>query len=588
MKSTLISIALLAMALSGCAEKSSPSADDRLNKLMENYWDRYVQIRPLAANVFGDMRYLDRMDDYSEAGAQKLRENIAASLEAAHNITRADLSADNQTNYDMFIWMLENEGPAFDLPTRFQPISTISSWHSIIPLLSARTIIRSEDDGDTYVRRLNNTGAMADQIMALLRAGINTGYVHPCDSFKNYHQSITVPESAEKSPAYVPVLRMESALPDDVKARIKAAIISAIENTVTPAYARYRAFMRDEYQPACRDSYGLSALDGGSEAYEYWVRYYATTPDMTADKVHALGLSEVARIRAEMQAVIDEVGFEGTLADFFGFMRTNPEFYTEDPEIYLAQIASIAKRIDAKLPEYFAYQPRNRFTTTKIPDSIAPRTTVAFYQPGSAKTGTPGQYFVNLYNLKTKSLNSLPALGIHEASPGHHWQLSIQQELSDMPSFRRYYYISAFGEGWGLYTEFLGEEMGIYKTPYEYFERLTFEMWRACRLVVDSGIHAKGWSRQQAIDYMADNTSLSLDNITNEVDRYITLPGQAISYKLGELKIKSLRREAEDALGARFSLRDWHAHLLLGGSLPLAALEKRMDAWVADQLTKSE
>jgi len=566
------------------ATNSEASDDTVLDAVMTRYWDRQMQLRPLAGNLFGDSRYMDRLDDYSEAGFQGLRDNIDDTLAAAAKINRAALSAANQTNYDMLIWMLENERPALDQPTRYQPFSSISSWNSILPVIAANTLIRTRADADDYIKRLSQTGALADQMIALVKQGIARGYVHPCDSITGYHATITVPDTAQQSFAYIPATRLSDSLSKATQDQIAADITAEIDNTVTPALQRYRDFIRDDYEPKCRHTYGLSALEGGRDAYEYWVRYYATTGDMTADRVHTLGLSEVARIRGEMQAVADEVEFDGDLAAFFEFMRTNPDFFTDDPEVYLSRVARIAKRIDEQLPAYFAYQPRNRFTTTPVPDSIAPRTTIAYYQPGSAKSGTPGRYFVNLYNLKTKSLNGLPALSIHEASPGHHWQISIQQELQNVPDFRRFYYISAFGEGWGLYTEYLGQEMGIYETPYEYFERLSYEMWRACRLVVDSGIHAKGWSRQQAIDYMAANSSLSTENITNEVDRYITLPGQAISYKLGELKIKQLRQEAEDALGEAFSLRDWHAHLLLGGALPLAALETRMDAWVASEL----
>ncbi|MEM7677292.1 MAG: DUF885 domain-containing protein, partial [Myxococcota bacterium] len=355
---------------------------------------------------------------------------------------------------------------------------------------------------------------------------------------------------------------------------------AVVESTVVPAYQRYATFIRSEYVPSCRSTYGLSALEGGATAYEALVEYYSTLPGTTSKSVHALGLSEVSRIRAEMVAIMREVEFEGGLPAFFEYMRTHPAFFISDEKDFLAHISSISKEIDRKLPEFFAHIPRNRFALTPIPEASAPKGPIAYYMPGSFKDGVAGQYYVNLYNLPAKSLNRLPALTLHEAEPGHHFQISIQQELGELPKFRRFYYISAYGEGWGLYSEYLGREMGIYRTPYERFAQLSFEMWRACRLVVDTGIHAKGWTRRMAIDYMAQNSSLSIANITNEVDRYITFPGQAISYKIGELKIKALRAAAEQRLGARFSLRDFHAHLLRAGAVPLPVLERRMSAWV--------
>jgi len=283
-----------------------------------------------------------------------------------------------------------------------------------------------------------------------------------------------------------------------------------------------------------------------------------------------------------MQSIIDSIEFEGDIAAFFEFMRTSEQFKPKSETHYMWATADIAKRIDAALPAFFEMLPRTPFTIVPVPEATAPHSAVGYYTPGSQKNGTPGKYHLNLYDLKSKSLAELPSLTLHEASPGHHQQITLAQEMSDMPKLRKSYYMSAFGEGWALYSEFLGEEMGIYQTPYESFGRLTFEMWRACRLVVDTGIHAKGWTRQKAIDFMLENTSLSELNIRAEIDRYITWPGQAVSYKYGELKIKELRRRAEKALGKKFNLRSFHSYLLGAGALPLEVLESRVDQWIAE------
>ena len=460
----------------------------------------------------------------------------------------------------------------------------MGGWYASLPQLVALTPFRTIRDYDDYIARLGQVGRLADEMIALSRRGIETGYVHPCDSLQGIVDGVDtlVPVSFDKSFAYRPAERIPTAL-NSSEANIRTRLRAVIEKTVTPAYRRYAKFLRDEYVPSCRKTHGLGALNNGAQTYADLVRYFSTLPDMTPERIHQIGLAEVERIRGQMQAIVRKVEFKGDLRSFFKMMRTKRDFFARDKESYLARIAVISKEIDRQLPRFFAYVPRNRFALTPIPDAIAARATIAYYQPGSAKDGVPGQYFVNLHDLASKSLVELPALSLHEAEPGHHFQISIQQELDDLPRFRRTYYISAFGEGWGLYAEHLGVEMGIYSTPYEHFGRLSFEMWRACRLVVDTGLHAKGWTRQQAIDFMLANSSLSRANITNEVDRYITYPGQAISYKLGELKIKELRQSAEAALGEHFSLRDFHAHLLMGGAIPLQALDRRMKEWVSSQ-----
>lgn len=590
--------ALSILYLAGCGAEPSPQttmaveaedtneslADKSLATLMADYWEYDLAAHPLSASSVGDYRYQSELGHFTFEALQKDLDYMQDTLTKLHQINRDDLSQSAKTNYDIFGWMLENEMKRQALPSsKYFTFNSYSGWHVNFAQTIVQTPIRNSKDIEDYISRLNQFPRYTDEAITVMREAIAQGWVQPCDSLKGYGDTIKamIAKEAEDSFAYKPVRNLNTRL-SDRQTEIQAQIRGAIEDSINPSIQKFYDFYQEEYQPACRHSFGISAIEnGGAQAYEALVAFYATTPTLTADQVHNIGLSEVARIRAEMQKILDEVAFDGDLEDFLAYMRTNPEFYPKSDEEYMAYTAEIAKRIDRELPKYFAILPRNRFTITPIPAAQAPKTTMAYYSPGSLKAGIAGQYFLNFYKLDTRNLNELPALGLHEASPGHHMQISLQQEMEEMPDFRKHYYLSAFGEGWGLYSEYLGEEMGIYRTPYERFGRLTFEMWRACRLVVDTGIHAKGWSRQQAIDYMMNNTSLSLQNITAEVDRYITWPGQAISYKLGELKIKELRARAESTLGDDFDIRRFHSHLLAGGSMPLAALEKRMDEWIA-------
>jgi uncharacterized protein (DUF885 family) len=353
----------------------------------------------------------------------------------------------------------------------------------------------------------------------------------------------------------------------------------AIRDEVVPAYRSFLEFMTKEYMPGARETVGAGALPGGKEYYEYLVRHF-TTVDRTPEEIHALGLEEVRRIHAEMEEVIRKAGFTGSFADFLKFLRTDPRFYAKTPDELLKQASWIAKRIDGKLPAFFGRLPRLPYGVEPVPAEIAPKYTGGRYVPAPPGGKKAGTYWVNTYALQNRPLYVLQSLTLHEAVPGHHLQGSLSAELADLPAFRRFLYVNAFGEGWGLYCERLGLEMGLYTDPYSNFGRLTYEMWRACRLVVDTGLHAKGWTRQQAIDYLASNTALSLHECTTETDRYISWPGQALAYKMGELKIRELRKKAEDALGPRFDIREFHDRILGAGTVTLPILEARIDAYI--------
>ena len=435
------------------------------------------------------------------------------------------------------------------------------------------TDIVSVKDYRDYLSRLNALPVVMDEYIALMREGLRTGMTQPRVILAGREVPIRkqLVESPEQSAFFKPFLNMDKNISGEDRQQLVAQARTAVMEGVIPAYERLLEFFENEYFAHARTTLGASSLPGGKRFYEEQIYIYATV-DMTAEEIHQLGLSEVARIRAEMETIIKDLEFEGDFAAFIQFLRTDPQFYAKTPHELLAEASYFAKKIDGRLPQLFGKLPRQPYGVAPVPDSIAPFYTSGRYvgSPQDARKG--GYYWVNTYALESRTLYTLPALTLHEAMPGHHLQVALALELGEQPDFRRNDYISAYGEGWALYAEKLGIEMNIYETPYQDFGRLTYEMWRACRLVIDTGIHAMGWSRQQALDYLAGNTALSIHEITTEIDRYISWPAQALSYKLGEYTIWQLRREAESHLGADFDLREFHDFILALGSVPLDIL----------------
>ena len=586
------SVLLLVAMLCGCAGSHGAARSvqegilrsseemSSLDGLMETFWLGYMSEAPTGPNSLGDHTYTDRLDAIDDEAIVRRLAAFDEALDRLSHIRREELSPANRYNYDIFEWMLRNERSVLALPTRLFQVTSLGGWHSTLPQLLSGTPLDSRDAVLAYVARLNDVSRYADDTIAVMREGIRTGYVQPCAAMAGFGAAALamVPADASTSFAFYP---LKNSIHADEQLRGEG--LRSIKHSVIPAYQRFAAFLVDEYLPSCRKSEGLVHLDGGRAAYDQLVRYYSTDPDMTADRAHAIGLRETAVLLEEMRNLKKSLGFEGDLATFFQTMRERPDLRTSDPEIYLGRVALVAKRVDAVLPSFFEIIPRNRFAIIPAPEDAAPRLPAAFYLPGSRDGAASGRYFINLHDVDQRSMATLPAITLHEAEPGHHLQLTLQQEETQTPRFRNAYYISAFGEGWGLYAEYLGEEMGIYQDDIDRFGRLTMALWRAARLVVDTGIHAHGWSREKAINYMVENTALDRSNIEVEVDRYITLPGQAISYKLGELKILALRDAAQARLGDEFNLREWHSYLLAGGSAPLSAVEARMKRWVEDR-----
>jgi uncharacterized protein (DUF885 family) len=414
-----------------------------------------------------------------------------------------------------------------------------------------------------------------------MRQGLRDGFTLPAEILPGISSIVAAEQFAkpEDSPFFAPFANFPTTVPESDRARLAAAGRAAIERAVLPTYAKFRDFFEREYRPGARQTLAAADLPEGRVYYADLVRYFTTLPDATPDRIHETGLAEVARIRAAMESIIREVGFNGSFGEFLTHLRTDPQFYAQTPEQLLREAAWITKEIDSRTPAFFGRLPRTPFTVKPVPAALAPNYTGGRYNPGAF--GGAGEYWVNTYALDKRPLYVLPALTLHEAIPGHHLQGALARELEGVPRFRLNFYPHAFGEGWGLYSEKLGEELGVYHTPYQRFGRLTYEMWRACRLVVDTGMHWKGWSRQQALDYLAANTALSTHEIRTEVDRYIAWPGQALAYKTGEMKIVELRRRAEESLGPRFDIRTFHDALLENGGVTLPVLEGRVDELIA-------
>lgn len=432
-----------------------------------------------------------------------------------------------------------------------------------------------------YLNKLNAIPAYVDQHFALLRKGLQEGITQPKIIFEGYESTYEsqIVDSPEESYFYEPFERLPSTLSETQKDSVITAAKLAIETHVVPEFKRIKTFFETEYLPQTKTTLGVSESPQGEAYYQNRLNYY-TTLKLSAEDIHAIGLREVERINSEMQAIVDEVNFDGTLQEFIAFLRTDEQFYAKTEEELLKEARDIAKRIDAKLPAYFKTLPRRPYGVAKVPDAIAPKYTTGRYI-GASNPTQPGYYWVNTYNLSNRPLYVLPSLTAHEAVPGHHLQNALNAELGDsIPKFRKRMYLSAYGEGWGLYSEFLADEMGIYTTPYERFGKLTYEQWRACRLVIDTGIHAMGWTREQAVEYFTEHTALSLHNINTEVDRYISWPGQAVSYKIGEIEIRKLRRKAEDSLGDKFDIRAFHEIILEQGVVTLSILKERVAAYI--------
>ena len=496
----------------------------------------------------------------------------------------AGLSENERLTRDLLIWTLDDKLSAAAFDEERMPFSSDGGFDVALLYRADGARLTTEADARRWIGLLRQVPAWYDGNLANARRGIATGFVQPVVTVEGV---LTRARRAAETPLaddplLAPLRRLPETMPVERRAALLAEAEAAIREAVAPARRAFVAFLQDEYLPRAGRSLAVSDLPGG-EAYYAWLVRSHTTTDMTPDQVHELGQREVARIRAQMEAVKAEAGFTGDMAAFRAFLRADDRFYATSRQELLEKASEIAKRVDDRLPEYFRTLPRLSYGVRPVPASIEEGYTTGRYFQGDPVQGRAGGLMINTSALRERPLYELPALVLHEGAPGHHIQIALGQEQADAPTFRRSMYVNAFGEGWGLYAERLGEEMGIYRDAYERFGRLSYEMWRACRLVADTGLHAKRWTMDQARACFAENTALSPVNIEVELQRYVSWPGQALSYKVGELKLVELRARAEAALGDRFDVRDFHDAVLLNGALPLAVLERRIDAWIAER-----
>ena len=576
-------------ALDGCTRPSAPGGaagqgtfDARFADLVERNWQWRLRESPTYATAVGVNDYNDRLEDLSPSAIERRDGEIKAFLAELDAIPAVELSASDRTDAGILKAQLVEAIDGVRLGDHLLAINADSGFHTEFMLMHRAMPFATAKDYENYLARLDAFPAWMDQNIGLLRAGLGRGITVPKATLAGIETSIEplAGGAPEKHPVFEPFTRVPPTIPDGEAATLIGRAKSVISGKVIPGYARFLEFMRAEYVPGCRVTLAATALPEGDAFYRFQIRRF-TSLDLDPKEVHELGLKEVARIRSEMQAVIDRAGFKGTLAQFQKFLRTDPRFYAKSPEALLKEASFIAKRMDAKLPSLFGRLPRKPYGVEPVPAALAPKYTSGRYSGSPRGSAEPGWYWVNTYALDTRPLYNLEALTLHEAVPGHHLQGALAQENDDVRPFRRYSYISAYGEGWGLYSEWLGIEAGFYTDPYSDFGRLGYEGWRASRLVVDTGLHAFGWTRQQAIDYLAANTSLPIHEATTETDRYISWPGQALSYYIGYLKIRSLRASAERELGPRFDKRAFHDEILRHGSVPLPVLEQIVGEWIA-------
>jgi uncharacterized protein (DUF885 family) len=573
---------LIAALLIATASPLAAAPSDDLATLLTEHWAWYLANSPEQATALGVHSNDTKLSDISLAAADRQAAEAERFRTRLRAIPDAGLKTEERVNKAILDRLLTEQIDGNRFGQRQMLFTTYYGWHQGFAGLADNLSFTRKSDYDAYLARLAAYPAYNQEAIRITRQAVAEGYAQPCSAIQGYEKTIigvVAPEPA-KSRFYAPFLAAKPADASDAEwAALQARAKTLITGTVEPEYRRYHDYFVKEYLPKCRTSDGASAMPRGADYYAYRARAFTTT-DATPEQIHQIGQREVARIRTEMESVAKQAGFASREA-MIAELRSNPKYYARSPEELLAAAALQAKRIDGLLPRYFGLMPRLPYGVKPIPAEIAEGTTTAFYGAGSPPSGLSGTYFVNTSKLPQRPLFELPALTAHESVPGHHFQIALQQELP-LPEFRRHQAsFTAFVEGWALYTERLGIEMGLYDTPEKQMGRLSYEMWRACRLVVDTGIHVKGWTKAQAVAFMRENTALTEANIDAEVNRYITWPGQALGYKMGEIKIRELRARAEAALGPKFDIRRFHDAVLGQGAVPLDVLETQIDAWIA-------
>lgn len=577
----VITTILALIFLAACQQTPSKSLSASLGEVIAEYQVFKENENPFNKDEPGKENA--QLPDLSPQYLQSKHLKLKAIYQKLQQLNIDTMTRGDQINFSVLSYTIKNQLDSFENNEHYMPLTAESGFHVWISRFRQQMRLDTEQDYRDYLARMRLLPQYFDQQIAWMNKGIETGITQPKIVLEGFEASIKafIKDDVTQSTYYQPFLNMPKHFSVDLKTSLQSEAKNVLTRKVMPSYQHYFDFMVNRYQPNARENIAATSLPNGDAYYLNRLQHYTTLP-LSIDEVHEIGVNEVKRIRAEMDQIIEQVGFNGSFADFVAFLRTDEQFYAKTAEDLLKEASYISKRMDAQLPKLFKTLPRTPYGVVEVPANIAPKYTTGRYS-GPSRDDQSGSYWVNTYRLDRRPLYVLEALTLHEAVPGHHLQGSIAREMENVPEFRNNTYISAFGEGWGLYSEYLGIEAGFYQNPYSDFGRLTYEMWRACRLVVDTGMHAKGWSRKQAMDFLANNTALSLHNVKTEIDRYISWPGQALSYKMGELTIKKLRLKAEHSLGEAFDLRDFHDQILKNGSMPLSMLEVIISEYIEEQ-----
>lgn len=569
-------------------ESEAAEVSAELNALVEEYFEGALAFNPLLATSIGDDRYNHQLaNSISPEYREKYEAFNREYLDRLLSIDASVLQGQDRLTYESFRYSREMDLEGMKYPSHLQPIDQRYSIANTFAQLGSGTSLHpfeTVDDYDDFLSRAEDFAVIMDQAISNMRVGMKEGIVQPRILMDKVLPQLAaqITDEVEESLFYNPIENMPETFSETERDRLTEAYRRSITETIVPAYKRMHTFIEDEYLAAARESVGMLALPGGEEWYNFLVRQRTTT-DLSPQRIHQIGLDEVARIHGEMQGVMDEVNFEGSLDEFFHFLNTDPRFYYNKPEQLIQGYRDMAERIENMAPKLFNVFPKADFEVRPVEPFREQSASGGQYRRGTPDGSRPGVFFANTYDIKARPKWAMESLFLHEAIPGHHFQLSIQQEIQDLPRFRRFGGYTAFTEGWGLYAESLGKELGVYKDPYQYFGALNAELWRAIRLVVDTGLHNKGWSRQEVLDYMYENSAIKEARAVSEAERYMANPAQALAYKIGQLKIQELREKAEKALGEQFDLRKFHAAILTSGALPLNLLDAKIDRWIEKQ-----
>jgi uncharacterized protein (DUF885 family) len=569
-------------------QQAAEEASAELSALVGEFFERELEMNPLLATSIGDDRYNDRLaNNLSPEYRQQVEALNRGFLERLLTIDPEQLSGQDRLTWEAFRYSREMELEGLRFPSHLQPINQFYSITNTFVQLGSGTSLhpfRTVENYDDFLGRVDDFVVIVDTSIGNMKIGMDQGVVQPKILMERTLPQLAsqITDDVEASTFWNPIENMPGTFSPEARRRLTGAWREAISAEIVPAYRRLHDFIRDEYLPAARESFGMTGLPGGEEWYGYLVRLRTTT-DLSPQEIHQIGLDEVARIHREMRGVMDEVGFDGDLEAFFEFLNTDEQFYYDRPEQLIEGYRDMSDHIESLAPKLFNLTPKTDFEVRAVEPFREKSASGGQYRRGTPDGSRPGVFFANTYDIKARPIWAMESLFLHEAIPGHHFQLSIQQELEDLPRFRRFGGYTAFTEGWGLYAESLGKELGVYTDPYQYFGALNAELWRAIRLVVDTGLHDQGWSRQDVLDFMYENSAVKEARAVSEAERYMAIPGQALAYKIGQLKFRDLREYAEEKLGPRFDVKAFHDEVLSDGALPLNLLEAKIERWVSTQ-----